>query len=85
MDRPANIAQAVGFQIREQRGMRNINLSQMAQAMGYSDSGWSRLETGRTVMTVIQLVKACRFLECSPWRVFQLAEMALDLAGKPGT
>ncbi len=55
--------------------MRGIPLLSMAEAADLSTvSGWSRVETGDTTMTLAQLRKAARLLGMEPWVLVQQAD-----------
>lgn len=51
-----------------------LALEEMARAMDLSKSGWSRCETGDTVMTVEQLRRAAKVLGMKPSEILALVE-----------
>lgn len=67
-------AQIVGNVVRSQRTLRGISLSAMAEQIGFSASGWSRIETGDTTMTVAHLRSAAKMLNLEPSAVIQSAD-----------
>lgn len=73
-------AKVLGRTFRLYRNVRNIPLSKMAKGIGFAfPSGWSRIETGETVMTVAQLYAAAKFLKVEPHDVVKTAmEMMSD-------
>lgn len=70
-----NYAKLVGQVIRLHREMNGIEQRTMAKAMGMSASGWSRVETGDTTITVAQLRKAAQVLGMEPWMLVQQADL----------
>lgn len=77
--------QLVGQVIRGCREMQGIKLLAMAQSLDLSSaSGWSRVETGDTTMTLAQLRKAAKKLGMSPGAIVQRADAIaaqLELSG----
>jgi transcriptional regulator with XRE-family HTH domain len=67
-------AAIVGSVVRLYRNARGISLTAMARMMGLSTSGWSRVETGDTVMVVAQLRKAARHLKLEPHEIVRVAD-----------
>jgi transcriptional regulator with XRE-family HTH domain len=67
-------AAIVGSVVRTHRQNQGISLQAMAEAMGMSTSGWSRVETGTTVMVVAQLRKAARRLHLEPYEIMRVAD-----------
>ncbi len=67
-------AAIVGSVVRTYRKNQGISLEAMAKAMGMSTSGWSRVETGSTVMVVAQLRKAARRLHLEPHEIMRVAD-----------
>jgi transcriptional regulator with XRE-family HTH domain len=59
-------ATIVGSFLRLERKAREVPLESLAKKLGYSRSGWSRIETGTTPMTVNQLKAACDALSLAP-------------------
>jgi len=55
--------QLVGLVIRGRRETLGLPMPQMAEHMKMTVSGWSRLETGDTAMTLAQARRAARWLE----------------------
>lgn len=67
--------QILGQVIRGQREMRRLGLLEVAKAVGLSSpSGWSRVETGDTTITLAQLRKAARVLKVTPTALVQQAD-----------
>lgn len=67
--------QIVGQVVRGHRERRGIPLLTMAKAADLSTvSGWSRVETGDTTMTIAQIRKAARTLDMEPWTLVQQAD-----------
>jgi transcriptional regulator with XRE-family HTH domain len=64
----------VGRVVRLQRETRGIKLSEFSKRMGVGVSGWSRVETGATVMTLEQLKKAADALGVAPAVIVRLAD-----------
>ena len=64
----------VGRVMRLQREARGIKLREFANAMGIGVTGWSRVETGDTVMTLQQLKRAADALAMTPTVIVQIAE-----------
>lgn len=67
-------AQVLGQVVRGARELQGVSLAAMARAMGLSTSGWSRVETGVTTMTVSQLARAARHLKTAPWELVRQAD-----------
>lgn len=81
MDQQAFYAQVVGQVIRGARELQRVNLVTMATAAELSSSGWSRIETGDTTMTLAHLRKASRRLGVQPWTLIRQADhIAVELA-----
>lgn len=59
-------AVACGMVLRARRAVLGIDLGRFAKQMGFSSSGWSRVETGETTMTLAQLRRAARVLDVEP-------------------
>ena len=66
--------QIVGQVARTYRVVRGLTLSVVAKAMGLSASGWSRVETGDTIMSAAQLAKIARVFEVSPHVIVHQAD-----------
>lgn len=67
-------AKVIGRTLRMHREIRGMSLSTMAKQLGFaSASGWSRVETGVTVMTVGQLYAASKVLGVEPHDVVKAA------------
>jgi transcriptional regulator with XRE-family HTH domain len=66
--RKTNVSYAwiVGHFIRLERTSQCISLFDFAKRMHIGISGWSRVETGNTTISVEQLKKACDALEILP-------------------
>lgn len=67
-------AVVVGRAFRFLRESRGIQLGAVAQAAGVSVSGWSRVETGDTTMTVQQLRVGADAIGARPTEVLEHAE-----------
>lgn len=68
--------QIVGQVIRGRRELQGCNVATMAESVQMaSASGWSRVETGDTTITVSQLRKAARKLEMEPWELLHQADV----------
>ena len=67
--------QIVGQLIRGRRECSSLSLAEMADAAGFgSASGWSRVETGDTTMTMAHLRSAAIKLGVEPWVLVQQAD-----------
>lgn len=56
----------IGIKIKELRKINRLNQSQIAEVLGYdSPSLVTRLETGKTELTVRQMIKLCKFFRIS--------------------
>ena len=75
----------VGGLVRLYRQTNSIDLPTMAAAMGMSASGWSRVETGDTTMTVVQLRKAAAFLKVDGSHILRQADEVEALKGSSTT
>jgi transcriptional regulator with XRE-family HTH domain len=74
-DQETFYGQIVGQVIRGRREMQGINLLAMAESMALATpSGWSRVETGDTAMTLAQLRKAAKKLGMEPADIVQQAD-----------
>jgi transcriptional regulator with XRE-family HTH domain len=72
--------QLVGQVIRGRREMQQLSLMTMAKSAALaSPSGWSRIETGDTSMTLVQLRKAAHTLGMEPSDILRQAD---HLAGQ---
>ncbi len=68
--------QILGQVIRGRREMQGMNLLSMANSMELaSASGWSRVETGDTAMTIAQLRRAARKLGTQPAEIVRQADV----------
>ena len=68
-------SQVVGQVVRGQRELRGVSLITMARSVTLaSSSGWSRVETGDSAMTLSQLRKAARKLEMEPGAILRQAD-----------
>jgi transcriptional regulator with XRE-family HTH domain len=75
MEAATSYMQIVGQVVRGRREMQGIALLSMAEAADLATvSGWSRVETGDTTMTLAQLRKAARLLNMDPWVLVQQAD-----------
>jgi hypothetical protein len=76
MQQEISYGQIVGQVMRGCREMQGINLLAMAESVALATpSGWSRVETGDTAMTLIQLRKAARKLGMEPAAVVRQADV----------
>jgi len=76
----------VGRIVRLHRECKGIGLRDFAKKMGLGISGWSRVETGDTTMTVTQLHRACSVLRIKPGDLIQQADSFVNLPpAKPST
>jgi transcriptional regulator with XRE-family HTH domain len=64
----------VGRFIRLEREVQQMTLSTMAKKLGYSTSGWSRVETGNVSMTIVTLRRACLALGRTPSVILKEAD-----------
>jgi len=64
----------VGRVVRLQREARGFKLREFAKKMKLGISGWSRVETGDTVMSVDQLKRAADVLGIRPAVIVQMAD-----------
>lgn len=77
--------QIVGQVIRGRREIQGLSLIIMAEAADLSSaSGWSRVETGDTTMTLAQLRKAAKKLNMHPWGIVQQADLIADQLEQSG-
>jgi transcriptional regulator with XRE-family HTH domain len=68
--------QLVGQVLRGRREMQQLTLMTMAQSAALtSPSGWSRIESGNTSMTLVQLRKAARTLGITPADIVRQADL----------
>lgn len=74
MQQVAHYTQLVGQVIRGRRELQQLSLSTMAEQAAASTSGWSRIETGETAMTLGQLRKAARSLHVEPSEILTQAD-----------
>ena len=70
----ASYTRVLGLTVRRHREIRGINLTTMAKRMEMSVSGWSRVETGATTMTVDQLCRAAKAIKLEAWLIVKQAE-----------
>lgn len=73
----------IGRVIRMRRELAGISLSDMATKTGFtSTSGWSRIETGDSPLTIGKLRHTARVLGIKPWRlVHAVDDIARELLG----
>lgn len=75
MEQSTSYVQILGQVVRGRREMKAIPLLAMAEAADLASvSGWSRVETGDTTMTLVQLRKAARTLGVEPWVLVKQAD-----------
>lgn len=67
-------ARALGRTVRAHREIRKVSLAKLAKSLGYTVSGWSRVETGQVTMTSAQLFLAARELGIEPHVLVMAAE-----------
>ena len=72
----------LGRLVRMRRELQNVQLSKMAEDMGLTTSGWSRVETGDTKMSVDQLYQACRILGFKPASIVQMADELMEVSNR---
>jgi transcriptional regulator with XRE-family HTH domain len=70
--------QIVGQVIRGRRELQGITLAAMSQSMDLSPSGWSRVETGDTAMSITQLRRAARRLGMQPSEIVRQADLLVS-------
>lgn len=58
------------------RNQLNLDQKQMSDALGMSQSAWSRIETGETSVTVSQLGRISRLLNVTPQSIIEEVERA---------
>jgi|SRR5271155_2627884 len=71
-------SQVVGHVVRGHRELQGLSLAEMAESMELSASGWSRVETGHTTVTVVHLVRAARRLGVPPWEIVRQADLVVS-------
>lgn len=67
-------ATLVGKVLQQERKARNIEQAEMAQALGISQSAYSRLESGGSTLTITQLRAAARKIGIEPHRILSEAD-----------
>lgn len=67
-------ATLVGKVLQQERKARNIEQAEMAQALGISQSAYSRLESGGSTLTITQLRAAARKIGIEPNRILAEAD-----------
>jgi transcriptional regulator with XRE-family HTH domain len=72
--KPPPYSTVVGRFLRLERECKKTSLSEIAKALGYSTSGWSRVETGETPISVDQLKRACDVLKTTPHALIEEAD-----------
>lgn len=77
-------AMLVGRIVEHHRRRLNIHQEQMAQALGTSQSAYSRLEQGQSGMSVTQLRMIADKLETTPTALLQHAEQYADQLRRQG-
>lgn len=77
--------QILGQVVRGRRELQGMTLQAMATGVALaSPSGWSRVETGETAMTVGQLRRAARRLGVAPWVLVRQADLMADQLERSG-
>jgi transcriptional regulator with XRE-family HTH domain len=77
--------QILGQVVRGRRELQGMTLQAMATGVALaSPSGWSRVETGETAMTVGQLRRAARRLGVAPWVLVRQADIMADQLERSG-
>lgn len=56
----------VGSVLRKLREDKNLGQSEIAEKMGITQTTWSKIENGKSALTVAQLSRASRILETDP-------------------
>ena len=75
MRQETSYGQIVGQVIRGRRELQGVNLLTMAERVSLATpSGWSRVETGDTAITLSQLRKAARSLGMQPAAIINQAD-----------
>ena len=64
----------VGQVLQQLRKGREIDQGLMAQAVGLSQSAYSRIESGETAIALVQLRKAGDYLRCPPSEILAQAD-----------
>jgi len=85
-ERTTFYAQIVGQVIRGRRDLQRIGQAALATSLGLSTSGWSRLETGDSTMSLTQLRGAAKRLGLEPWTILHQADAIaaqLEAGGMP--
>jgi len=58
----------IGFNIKKIRIEKNISQQDLAAACNFEKSNMSRIEAGRTNLTIGTLLKICKVLQVELWR-----------------
>ena len=74
MEQAVAYPQIVGQVVRYRRKQAEYGLSKFSDQLGLSPSGWNRVESGATTITVTQLRRAARTLGVEPWEVLRDAD-----------
>ncbi|MET0793700.1 MAG: helix-turn-helix transcriptional regulator [Polyangiaceae bacterium] len=75
MEQVTFYGQVVGQVIRVRRELQGTSLATMATSLALaSASGWSRVETGDTAITLAQLRKAAKTFGVEPWKMVREAD-----------
>jgi transcriptional regulator with XRE-family HTH domain len=69
---------AVGLAIRTSRKVRGVSMPELAEALGLSTSGLSRLENGRTQTTIVHLRRVGRRLGIEGSTILEEAERYVE-------
>lgn len=79
MQQVTSYPQVLGQIVKTKRASKNWNQLQLAQRVGMdSASGWSRIESGDTTMTISQLCRVARELETSPGKLLSEVDSAIE-------
>lgn len=71
----------VGQTLRYHRKNSDLPLPEFARMMQMkSPSGWARVESGETKMTIVQLRRAARAVGMKPWQLLQQADELAEKA-----
>lgn len=74
----------VGAMMRHMREQKGISQVDAANYLGVTQPSYSRLETGKAVLSVAQLSRACGFLGLSPSEFLQKVDYAKQSMKKMG-
>lgn len=75
-------AKALGAVLRHERQRAGHEQADFGKVLGITASGYSRVETGVTKITVVQLRKLSRVLKIEAWKMVEEAERLTALGAK---